>query len=121
MRVSRRGHYKVIRTAGYTVVIEARTRRHRKASPTVSNVHPTSHRITVEGRPAAVELTGQLLPVGATPRNSRNGARNLNKLCYYCCSLECRVPNQLIMFSQISRPSNYECIIITLLQQRMNV
>ena len=90
-------------------------------STTVSNVRPTSDRIAVEGRPAAVELTGQLMSVGATPRNSRNGARNLNELRYYCCGLECRLPNQLIMFSRMSGPPCYECIIITLLQQRINV
>ena len=70
-------------------------------APTVRNVRPTSDRIAVEGRPAAVELAGQLMSVGGTPRNSRNGARKLNKfvtivaawsvgflinlLCYYCC------------------------------------
>ena len=67
-------------------------------APTVSNVRPTSDRIAVEGRSAVVELTGQLMSVGATPRNSGNGAKNLKKLCYYCRGLECRLPNQLIMF-----------------------
>ena len=40
---------------------------------TVSNVRPTSDRIAVEGRPAAAELAGPLMSVGAMPRNSRNG------------------------------------------------
>ena len=65
---------------------------------TVSNVRATSDRIAVEGRPAEVELAGPLMSVGATPRNSRNGARKLNQIRYYCCGLECRLPNQLIMF-----------------------
>ena len=74
-------------------------------APTISNIRPTSDRIAVEGRPAAVELKGQLMSVGATPRNSRNGARNLNKLRYYCCGLECRFSNELIMFKSNVRAS----------------
>ena len=74
-----------------------------KGTPTVSNVCPTSDRITVKGRPAVVELTGQLMSVGATPRNSGKGARNLNKLRYSCRGLECRLPNQVIMFKPKAR------------------
>ena len=107
MSVRRWEHRELIRMAGWTVVIETMTSRHPKASPTVSNVCPASGCFTVGVRPAAVELIGQLLPVGATTRNSRNGARNLNKLRYYCCGLECRLPNQLIMFSRVSRPRKY--------------
>ena len=69
-------------------------------TPSVSNVRPTSARIAEEGRPAAVELTGLVYcQIGATPRNSSNGARKLNRPRHYCCGLECRLPNQLIMFT----------------------
>ena len=69
-----------------------------KGTPTVSNVRLTSDRIAAEGRPATVELTGQILSVEATHRNSSNGARKLNRPRHYCCGLECMLPNQLIMF-----------------------
>ena len=70
-----------------------------KRMPTVSNVCPTSDRITVKGRPAVVKLTGQLMSVLAAPRNCGNGARKLNKLRYYCRGLESKLPNQSIMFT----------------------
>ena len=71
-----------------------------KGTPTVSIVCPTSDRITVKGRPAVVELTRQLMLVGAAPiGNCGNGARKLNQLRYYCRGLECKLPNQSIMFT----------------------
>ena len=76
-----------------------------KGAPTVSNVCPTNDRITVKGRPGVVELTGQLMSVGAAPRNCGNGARKLNKLRYCCRGLECKLPNQLIMFTPNAQAS----------------
>ena len=76
-----------------------------KGTPTVSNICPTSDRFTVNGRPAAVELTGQPMSVGAAPRNCGNGARTINKLRYYCRGLECKLPNQLIMFTPNAQAS----------------
>ena len=76
-----------------------------KGTPTVSNVCSTSDRFTVNGRPAAVELTGQLMSVGAAPRNCGSGTRKLNKLRYYGRGLECKLPNQLIMFTPNAQAS----------------
>ena len=76
-----------------------------KGTPTVSNLCPTSDWITVKGRPAVDELTGQLRSVGAAPRNCGNGAMKLNKLHYYCRGLECKLPNQSIMFTPNAQAS----------------